>query len=186
MILHAFLELIKRRMARLDHMRAGPVSFGEGGGEPAEVSFSGACPKMKWFCPNIPCFLPENCYMNNSKGAVAPPPSLAPSLVRLWSWCSSIIILWKSALCNYISYAFNFIYLLTVYLLTCSKFYENNFHIQSSIIIARLHVCFYLFYYSYSHSTWFHVFSLTKTYAVINILSRYSLKNYNFHLEVYI
>ena len=44
-------------------------SFGGGG---AEVScpniFSIACPKIMWFCPNITCFLPENCYFKNYRG----------------------------------------------------------------------------------------------------------------------
>ena len=46
----------------------------------AEVSssniFSIACPKIKWFHPNKSWFLPENCHLKNSRGAVYSP--LAP------------------------------------------------------------------------------------------------------------
>ena len=55
------------------HRRTGPVSF-----RGAEVScpniLSIACPKIKWFCPNITHFLPENCYFDISRGLQPPPP----------------------------------------------------------------------------------------------------------------
>ena len=48
---------------------------GGGGGGEAKVScpniFPIACTKIKWFCPNITWFLPENCYFKNCRGAAA-------------------------------------------------------------------------------------------------------------------
>ena len=58
------------------HRRMGPVLF-----RGAEVScpniFSIACPKIKWFCPNITW---ENGYLKNSRSPQPPPPR---GLVRL-------------------------------------------------------------------------------------------------------
>ena len=61
--------------------------FRLGGGGGAEVScpniLSIACPKIKWFCPNITWFffLPEYGYLKNSRGGGAAAPS--PRLLRL-------------------------------------------------------------------------------------------------------
>ena len=57
------------------HRCTGPVSF-----RGAEVSLSIACPKIKWFCPNITFVLPENGNLKSYRGAATPPP---PRLVRL-------------------------------------------------------------------------------------------------------
>ena len=67
------------------HRRTRRVSFGGGGGVrwrllPDIFFFSIGCPKIKWFCPNITCFLPENGYLKNSRGGGSPP--LAPWPVR--------------------------------------------------------------------------------------------------------
>ena len=64
-----------------EHRRTGPVSF-----RGAEVScpnnFLIACPKIKWFSPNITDFLPENGYLKISMGgggggslSLPPPPT---------------------------------------------------------------------------------------------------------------
>ena len=37
--------------------------------------FFSACPKIKWFCPNITCFFPENCHLKNSSPSPPPPPA---------------------------------------------------------------------------------------------------------------
>ena len=67
-----------------EHRRMGPVSF-----RGAEVNcpniFSIACPKIKWFCPNITCFLPENGHLKIQGGGggrgLAPPPQASYAYV---------------------------------------------------------------------------------------------------------
>ena len=63
------------------HRRTGPLSF-----RGAEVScpniLSIACLKIKWFCPNITWFLPQNGYLKNSRG-LQPPSPPSPRLACL-------------------------------------------------------------------------------------------------------
>ena len=74
------------------HRRTGPVSF-----RGAEIRclniFSIVCPKIKWFCPNITCFLPENCYLKNSRG-LQPPASPSPASYAYGKWY--IVMLYNS------------------------------------------------------------------------------------------
>ena len=64
------------------YRRTGPVSLGVGGGGwAAEVScpniFSVTCQKIKWFCPNITCLLPESGHLK----------ILALRLLSIWAGC---------------------------------------------------------------------------------------------------
>ena len=67
-----------------NHRHTGPVSLGGGGGlwSLARIFSPKACPKpkIKWFCPNITCFLPEKGHLTNSRRAAAlsPPPPTQP------------------------------------------------------------------------------------------------------------
>ena len=71
------------------HGRTGPkVSFGGRGLKSIAPIFSPVlAPKMKWFCPNITCFLPENGHLKNYCGVGGlqppspPPPPLRTSYV---------------------------------------------------------------------------------------------------------
>ena len=62
------------------HGRSGPVLSGGGvaGGSGPNI-FSIACPKVKWFCLNINCFLTENGLLEKKEEEIYP-----PHRTRLW------------------------------------------------------------------------------------------------------